>query len=132
MSKKSSLKMGFTDRGYLKVGSFKVHKVVWEMFNGKMEKGFQIDHINGNILDNRIENLRKATYAENQWNAKTRVDNKSGIKGVCWNSKLNKWYAQIKHNKKLHYLGVFKDKKEAEKVVRKKRDELHGEFARHA
>ena len=124
--------MSLTERGYLKVGHFKVHKVVWEMFNGKMEKGFQIDHINGNILDNRIENLRKATYAENQWNAKTRVDNKSGIKGVSWHKATKRWLAQIKHNKTLHYLGVFKDKKKAEEVVRKKRNELHGEFARHA
>jgi len=132
MSRKSSLEMGFTRRGYLKVGSFKVHKVVWEMFNDKLEKGFQIDHINGNILDNRIENLRKATHAENQWNAKKRVDNKSGIKGVCWKKEDKRWLAQIKHNKVLHYLGIFKDKAEAEKVVRKKREELHGEFARHA
>ena len=124
--------MGLTDRGYLKVGHFKVHKVVWEMFNGKSPEGMQIDHINGNKLDNRIENLRIATYAENQWNAKTRVDNKSGVKGVCWHKATRRWLAQIKHNKVLHYLGVYDTIEEAAKVVQDKRIQLHGEFARHA
>ena len=132
MSRKSSLELRFDRRGYLMVGSFKVHRVVWEQFNGKMEKGFQIDHINGNILDNRIENLRKATYAENQWNAKKRVDNKSGVKGVSWHKVTKKWRAQIKQNKVLYDLGVHDTIQKAKEVVEKKRIELHGEFTRHA
>tara|TARA_B110000858_G_scaffold143389_1_gene162838 strand:- start:172 stop:570 length:399 start_codon:yes stop_codon:yes gene_type:complete len=132
MSKKAKNPLSLNERGYLMCGGIPVHRIVYERTHGKKPKGMQIDHINGDILDNRVENLRIATYAENQWNAKKRVDNTSGVKGVCWKKNLNKWYAQIKHNKELLYLGVFKDKKEAEKVVRKKREELHGEFARHA
>ena len=132
MSRKVENKLTLNERGYLMCGGTPVHRIVYARTHGKKQKGMQIDHINGDILDNRVENLRIATYAENQCNAKKRVDNTSGVKGVCWKKGLNKWYAQIKHNKELLYLGVFKDKKEAEKVVRKKREELHGEFARHA
>ena len=126
----SKLELKHNDRGYLCVGSTPIHRIVWERSNGKKPKGFQIDHINGDILDNRIENLRLATYAENQWNAKKRIDNKSGVKGVCWHKVTKRWMAQIKQNKILYYLGVYETIKEAERVVKKKRLELHGEFAR--
>tara|TARA_B110000858_G_C17410175_1_gene296390 strand:+ start:114 stop:497 length:384 start_codon:yes stop_codon:yes gene_type:complete len=122
----------FNEQGYLCIGSIPIHRTVWQQFNGKKPKGFQIDHINGNKLDNRIENLRLATYAENQWNARTRVDNRSGVKGVCWHKATQKWRAQIKQNKVLHYLGVYNTLEEAKKIVHKKRIELHGEFTRHA
>ena len=128
----SKLKLSTNDRGYLTIGSWKVHDVVWEQFNGKKPKGFQIDHINGNILDNRIENLRLATYAENQWNAKTRVDNKSGVKGVSWHKASQKWRAQIKQNKVLYDLGIHDTIQKAKEIVQKKRIELHGMFTRHA
>ena len=132
MSKKAKNPLSLNERGYLMCGGIPVHRIVYERTHGKKPKGMQIDHINGDILDNRVENLRIATYAENQWNAKKRVDNTSGVKGVCWHKASQKWYAQIKQNKVMYNLGVYKDKKEAEKVVRKKREELHGEFARHA
>ena len=132
MSRKTNNPLSFNGRGYLLCGGTPVHRTVYERTHGKKPKGFQIDHINGNILDNRIENLRLATYAENQWNAKTRVDNTSGIKGVCWHKLHKKWMAQIKSNGTRNYLGLFEDKEEAAKAVRKKRIELHGEFARHA
>ena len=132
MSRTKQNNLSFNTRGYLLCGGTPVHRMVFERTHGKKPKGMQIDHINGNILDNRIENLRIATCAENQWNAKTRVDNKSGVKGVCWHKETQKWYAQIKHNKVLHYLGVYSTIEEAKKVVQKKREELHGEFARHA
>ena len=130
--KHSKLKISINERGYLTIGSWKVHNLVWEQFNGKKPKGFQIDHINGNVKDNRIENLRLATYAENQWNAKTRVDNISGVKGVSWHKVTQKWRAQIKQNKVLYDLGVHDTIQKAKEVVQKKRIELHGEFTRHA
>tara|TARA_B110000858_G_C17394385_1_gene289643 strand:+ start:97 stop:492 length:396 start_codon:yes stop_codon:yes gene_type:complete len=128
--KQSKLELRIDDRGYLIVGSWKVHNIVWEQFNGKKPKGFQIDHINGNRLDNRIENLRIATYAENQWNAKKRIDNKSGIKGISWHKASKSWRAQIKQNKILYHLGLFKSLEDAKDMIENKRAELHGEFAR--
>ena len=129
--KNSKLALSINDKGYLKIGHWKVHDLVWEQFNGKKPKGYQIDHINGNVQDNRIENLRLATYAENQWNAKTRVDNKSGVKGVCWHKATKKWRVEIKKNKKLIGLGVYSSLEEATKVITEARKRLHGEFARH-
>jgi hypothetical protein len=90
-----------------------------------------IDHIDGDRANNRIENLRLVSLAQNQWNAKTPVTNKSGIKGVSFHSTLKKWQANIRANGKIMYLGLFNTKEEAAEVVRKKRIELHGEFANH-
>lgn len=89
------------------------------------------DHHSGNGLDNRVINLRPATYQENAWNQRTRSNNTSGVKGVHWSNKNNRWEAQISIDGKQKYLGSFKDKIEAERVVRAKREELHGAFANH-
>lgn len=59
-----------------------IHRVVWEINFGPIAEGLCIDHIDGNRLNNRIENLRLVTKAENARNAKYRPENKSGIKGV--------------------------------------------------
>lgn len=85
------------------------------------------DHRNRNGLDNRLCNLRPSTIQENNYNRGLRSDNKSGVKGVYWREDYKKWAAQV-NNK---HLGYFSDIKEAESVVRAKREELHGEFCNH-
>ena len=94
----SKLKLSTNDRGYLTIGSWKVHDVVWEQFNGKKPKGFQIDHINGNILDNRIENLQAVTKEQNnnRWRRGT----------VYFRKDRNKYIAE--RNQK--YLGQYETK----------------------
>ena len=89
------------------------------------------DHRNGNGLDNRLCNLRPATIQENNCNRGTPKNNTSGIKGVSWNTERGKWKARITYNGKEYNLGYFDDIKEAETVVRSKREELHGEFCNH-
>ena len=89
------------------------------------------DHWNGNGLDNRICNLRPATHQENMCNQGIYKNNTSGVKGV-WRHKVNqKWIAQISYKDKKYSLGSFANKDEAERVVRAKREELHGEFCNH-
>lgn len=61
---------------------YKAHRVVWELHNGSVEKGMTIDHINGNPIDNRIENLRCVTLPENARNLNMSLRNKSGVTGV--------------------------------------------------
>lgn len=85
----------------------------------KRKEGFTIDHINNNHLDNRIENLRYATFAENNRNMKS--------KGVVWDR--GKWKAYISKNYKSIHLGRFTNKKNALKARRKAEQTLFGEFA---
>jgi hypothetical protein len=87
-------------------------------------KGFDIDHINGNKLDNRRENLRIASRSLNMHNVPKRVTNTSGYKGVTWHKAANKWCAQIMINYKNHYLGLFENIEEAVRARRKKEVDL--------
>ena len=89
-------------------------------------KGYEIDHINGNGLDNQRSNLRLCTHQENMRN-RPKNKNKSGYKGVYRNHA--KWHAAIKHNGKKIYLGNFSKPEDAAKVYDLKAKELFGEFA---
>jgi len=89
-----------------------------------------VDHINGNTLDCRKENLRICTHAENIRNSKTYKTNTSGVKGVTWYKKLNKWCAQIQVDKKKINLGYFLSIKDAEKAYAEGSKKYHGEFGR--
>lgn len=90
-----------------------------------------VDHINGNRLDNRKENLRICTQQQNIWNTRKRSDNTSGYKGVHfddvkWRNK--KWRAQISYNKKLIFIGRFETAEQAKQAYQLKAKELFGEF----
>jgi hypothetical protein len=69
------------------------HRLVWALANGRMPEA-QIDHINGDPLDNRPSNLRSVTRQENSKNLARRFDNKSGVSGVTWRPATNRWSAQ--------------------------------------
>ena len=107
---------------------YAVHRLVWT-YHGNKPADF-IDHINGDVLDNRIENLRAATHSQNCMNKRQRCDNKSGIKGVRWDKLKQKWIGTVGLNYKNHYAGAFNTKEEAGEAVAKLRAELHGVFAR--
>ena len=92
-------------------------------------KGMEVDHINGNPLDNRKSNLRICTIAENLRNKGAGKNNTSGYKGVSWVKRNKRWLAQIKHNGKQVYIGHYKNKEEAARAYDKKAKELHGEYA---
>jgi hypothetical protein len=91
-----------------------------------------VDHIDGNILNNKIENLRAASIAENNWNSKISKNNTSGVKNVSWNKKKKSWVAYIRIGKdKKKFIGLFKDLDLARLAVEEARNKYHGEFARH-
>ena len=92
--------------------------------------GMETDHINGDSLDNRRENLRICTHAENLRNRKMNSGNKSGYKGVYWFSQRGKWRAAITLNGKNVHLGLFTDPADAAKAYDKAAQEHFGEFAR--
>lgn len=92
-------------------------------------KGLFVDHINHNTLDNRRENLRICTNAQNIQGQKLRKDNKSGVKGVSWDSSRKKWKSEIQINKKYIDLGSFNCFNEAVKARTKAAKSLFGEYA---
>jgi hypothetical protein len=87
-----------------------------------------VDHIDNNRLNNNINNLRFATFKENSRNSKIRSDNTSGIKGVTFNKKMNKWMAQIQMDGKNKYLGLYEKFEDAINARVKASTKYFGEF----
>lgn len=88
-----------------------------------------IDHINGNGLDNRKENLRICTHSQNMCNRRKHKSLSSIYLGVSWNNSNSKWLARIKNIKQI-YLGCYNTEEEAALVYNQKAIEIHGEYAR--
>ena len=109
---------------------YPAHRLAWLIVHGEWPAE-QIDHINGNGLDNRIANLREATNAQNQQNKLRASNNRSGFKGVRFHTQTGKYRAQITRNGKTAHLGLFDCPKEAHKAYCEAADDLHGEFANH-
>ncbi len=92
----------------------------------------QTDHINLNKLDNRKENLRTCTRAENLGHIPLSSHNKSGFKGVSFHKResgLHRWRASISIKNKIHHLGYFFQIEEAAKAYNTKALQLFGKFA---
>jgi len=104
---------------------YRAHRLIW-LWHGK-ELPKIIDHIDGNKLNNRIENLREATTANNAWNSKIKSDNSSGVRNVSWCNTYQRWIVQIfKNNQKIS--ARFKEFDDACKFANDKRKQLHGDF----
>lgn len=89
----------------------------------------EIDHINGNSLDNQRKNLRICTALENRANSKKYSNNTSGFKGVGRFFRDKRWRAYIQINGKCIHLGLFKNKISAAKAYNKAANKLFGKFA---
>ncbi len=92
--------------------------------------GLKVDHIDGNTLNNTRKNLRLATDAQNSQNNGGSSRSVSRFKGVGWHAGIGRWQAQIGHEGKVLYMGLFKNEIEAAKVYDQKARELFGDFAR--
>jgi hypothetical protein len=116
--------------GYLVIsrGYFRAHRLAWLLMHGEPVP-ILIDHIDRNKLNNRISNLRAATNADNQANAKTASDNRSGVRGVCRHRYGFRAYI-CRHGRK-HELGVFKTLEEAARARHDAASRLQGKFVRH-
>ena len=104
------------------------HRLAWLYVYGYIPK--YVDHINGNKKDNRIANLRETTISQNMHNSKKPKNNTSGIKGVYFHKKSQKWMARVHLNNKCIYLGIFENIEDAQKSVTESRKKLHGAFAK--
>ncbi len=118
---------------YVSIGGkrHRVHRMIFLYHHGYLTNGLQIDHIDGNPGNNRIENLREVTGSQNLMNSRVQKNNISGIKGVYWNKESRKWSAKISVNGKDIFLGYHDFKGEAAAVVKAAREKYHGEYARH-
>ena len=92
--------------------------------------GMEVDHISGNALDNRRENLRILTHSDNVKNARIRNDNTSGYKGVMWHKATQKWLSKIQINGKRIHLGLFDTPAKAHAAYCEASARLHGDFGR--
>lgn len=114
--------------GYLSVGLFgrlwKAHRITWALVYGEWPEG-EIDHINGNRADNRIENLRPANRKENCQNMAVRCTNKSGFTGVHRHRSWRKWQARICYDYKKRNLGMFDSPEEAYQAYLAAKAKLH-------
>lgn len=92
--------------------SIKAHRLIFLLVLGFIPEG-QVDHINHDRADNRWINLRVVSKPTNAKNLSKYVSNSSGVTGVCWHKKQQKWIARIMVNNKAIQLGSFESKEEA-------------------
>ena len=111
--------------GYINYIKLYAHRVAWKMVH--KDEPQQIDHINGDRSDNRISNLRAATFEVNSRNTAQRSDNTSGVTGVHWIKNDRKWKAVIVKDKRTILIGRFGNFDEA--VAARKAAEI--EFGYH-
>lgn len=130
-SRSKGSKVGTVSRGYSLVqieGTlYKLHRVIYKMHHGTCPQ--YIDHIDGNPLNNKIENLRASDKYKNQWNTRPRAGS-SKYKGVSLIKKSGKWAAKITYMLKEYRLGTFDREIEAAKAYNNKAIELYGEHAK--
>ena len=157
--KKDTYYVGYTDKNepfYFDEGDFElIRKYKWhirsdgyvESFSEGRKKtlmhrlvtgtesqdNYFVDHILGAETknDNRKYNLRIVTKSQNNMNQQIRKDNTSGVKGVSWNKREEKWHAYITANKKRFDLGFYDCLEKAMQVRKAAEDILHGDFSYH-
>lgn len=114
----------------IKKKPYLIHRLIFLFHYGYLP--ITVDHIDGNPLNNNIENLREATQSENICNAKLYKNSTSGIKNVYFDKNANKWVVRLSINQKRVFLGLFENLELADLVSHEARDLYHGKFARHS
>ena len=125
---------GWVDsRGYITITSksisYQAHRIAWLIVHGKWPDS-TIDHINGNPSDNRLDNLRDATYSENLANRRMHKRNPYGLKGVCYDKRRKRYFASICCNFKSKFLGYYDTPELAHEAYKVAAAENFGKFAR--
>jgi hypothetical protein len=109
--------------------NYAFHRIIYFMSCG--EQPPHIDHIDNDPLNNKASNLRGATASQNACNKRKPKHNTSGVKGLTWSKKHNRWHASVFFEGRRKYVGMFKEISEATAALQKRREELHKDFANH-
>lgn len=120
-------------KGYRVVGIarvyYLVHRIIWKMVTGS-DPVDQIDHIDGDRLNNRWANFRPISNGQNIWNSKLRKDNALGVKGV--HLKRGRYRAVLSGNGKQKHIGCFATLEEAAAAWRSAASKQRGQYYREA
>ena len=119
---------GYAVRSTWRNGKRVMYRMHREILGLRFDDGLEADHINLDRLDNRRENLRIVTPAQNKQNTRSRPRGRSRFRGVYWHAANQKWVAQVRLNGKSNYLGSFSDEAEAAGAAARFREE-HMPFA---
>jgi hypothetical protein len=107
---------------------YRNHRIIWEMCNGPIPDGLHIDHINRVRSDNRMTNLRLATRSQNAINSPMYPSNTSGVTGVSFCKRSQKWAAKISIGGSKKHLGYFLDISDAIDARSNAEKVYYGEF----
>lgn len=105
----------------------RAHHAVWAWVTGCCPTG-EIDHVNGNRDDNRIENLREVTINQNRTNKKIQSNNRSGYKWVYQDIRTGRWVADMRRDGKRIYRSFHEDARSAYDAACRAAQQFHGAF----
>lgn len=118
--------------GYWAIGvgrrRYQAHRLAWLYVYGVWPQ-VEVDHINRDRFDNRIENLRLASRRQNGANLSLSCRNTSGVKGVTWDKRSRKWLASIMVDRKRKHVGYFNDIGLAAAAYDRAAEKAFGRFA---
>lgn len=120
---------GFTNKyGYklIRIGrqGYAQHRLAWLYMVGEWPEA-QVDHVNGQRSDNRWQNLREATDAQNRQNMAKKTGTKSTLQGVTWYPRDRCWMSRITVNYRAHFLGYYQTEAEAHQAYLAAKAKLH-------
>ncbi len=99
---------------------YRAHRLAWLYMHGVMPDG-EVDHMDGDKSNNAIANLRVVTTKQNRENTRLQCNNTSGVRGVYWDKRREKWMARVQHHRKWIFLGRFDSLDRATEVVKEAR-----------
>jgi|TARA_R110002074_G_scaffold385163_1_gene566161 hypothetical protein len=127
------IKGEITTAGYRRIafGKYKMreHRLIYLMCHGFLPA--MLDHVDGDKLNNKIENLRACSNSQNQFNSKVPRNNTTGFKGILFNKKENRYFGRVRVSGKQYNTKRTKSLTEAVLLLRNLRENLHGEYFNH-
>jgi len=107
-----------------------VHRIILLLKENMLDPDKEVDHDDGDTLNNNPDNLRESTHSQNMHNSKLPKNNTSGHKGIFWHKASGKWEVRIRLNGKLCNFGLYEKLEDAINVSIAARKKIHGTFGR--